>query len=67
MTWSLELGIAVALTVVVWSAFTLVFPSDPLGAGETVFVLAVFYGMVKLLRWAWGRWSLRPKAGADRK
>ncbi|WP_282606321.1 hypothetical protein [Pelagibius sp. Alg239-R121] len=49
MKWSIDLAVAVALTVFVWTAFYLTFPNEPLGAGETVFVLAVFYGLVKLV------------------
>lgn len=52
MKWSLDLGISVALTVIVWSAFYFTFPNEPLGAAETVFVLAVFFGLVKLYRLA---------------
>ena len=57
MKWSLDLGIAVALTVLVWVAFHATFPSEPLSAMETAFVLAVLYGAVKLARWAWRRWG----------
>ena len=65
MKWSLDIGIAAGLTVLVWFAFYLTFPSDPLGAAETAFVLAVFYALVKLCRWAWARRSIRPGAGTE--
>ena len=52
MKWSLDLGIAVALTVIVWSALYFTFPNEPLGLAETVFILAVFYGLVKLAQLA---------------
>lgn len=65
MKWSLELGIAVGLTVVVWAAFYFAFPGAPFSVAETAFVLVVFYGLVKLARWTWSRWSAKP--GAARK
>ena len=52
MKWSLDLGIAAALTVLVWAAFYFTFPDAPLGVAETVFVLAVFYGLIKLVHLA---------------
>ncbi len=52
MKWSLDLGVSVALTVIVWSGFYFTFPNEPLGAAETVFVLVVFYALVKLVRLA---------------
>jgi len=55
--WSLDLGIAVGLTVLVWTGFYLTFPSEPLTALETVFVLTVLFGITKLARWAWIRWG----------
>jgi hypothetical protein len=55
--WSLDLAIAVALTVVVWTVLYQTFPSEPLSAMETVFVLAVLYGLTKLGRLAWKRWG----------
>lgn len=64
MKWSLSLAIAVILTVMVWTAFYLTFPSEPLSAMETVFVLAVFYGLTWLGRWAWRRGRPRRQAGA---
>lgn len=69
MKWSLDLGIAVALTVLVWAAFYFTFPSEPFSAMETVFVLVVLYGVVKLTRWAWQRWGamLRSAVKAVRK
>ena len=69
MKWSLDLGIAVALTVLVWAAFYATFPSEPFSAMETVFVLVVLYGAVKLTRWAWQRWgaTLRSAVKAVRK
>jgi hypothetical protein len=67
MKWSLDLGIAVGLTVLVWTAFYLAFPSEPFSAAETAFVLAVLYGLVKLCRWAWTRWGVKPKAGVEPK
>ena len=62
MKWSLDLGIAVGLTVVVWSVFYFTFPSEPFSAMETVFVLVVLFGLTKLGHWAWNRWgaTLRP-------
>lgn len=50
--WSLDLGIAVALTVLVWAALYFTFPDAPLGVAETVFILAVFYGLIKLIHLA---------------
>lgn len=52
MKWSLDLGIAVALTVIVWAALYFTFPNEPLGLTETVFILAVFYGLLKLFQMA---------------
>lgn len=57
MKWSLDLGIAVALTVIVWTAFYFTFPSEPFAALETAFLLAVLFGLVKLARWVWRRWG----------
>ncbi len=65
MKWSLDLGIAVVLTVLIWTGFYFIFPSEPLTAIETVFVLAVTYGLVKLLRLAWKRWGSAIKAGSQ--
>ncbi len=60
--WSVDLGIAVALTVLVWTGFYLTFPSEALTLTETVFVLAVFFGLTKLVRLAWKRWGSSLKA-----
>ncbi|WP_340117478.1 hypothetical protein [Pelagibius sp. 7325] len=57
MKWSQDLGIAVALTVVVWSAFYFTFPSEPFSAMETIFVLVVLFGLTKFGHWAWNRWG----------
>lgn len=57
MRWSVDLGIAVVLTVLVWTGLHQTFPSEPLTATETVFVLAVLYGVTRLLRLAWKRWG----------
>ena len=65
MKWSLDLGISVALTVVVWSAFYFIFPSEPLGGAETVFVLAVFYGLLKLVRLAKKHLGSSEKANSE--
>lgn len=62
MKWSLDLAIAVALTVIVWSALYFAFPNDPLELAETVFVLAVFYGLVKLVQMAKKRLQSSEKA-----
>ena len=63
MKWSLDLVIAVALTVLVWASFYFTFPSEPLSAMETVFVLAVIVGVTKLVRLGWQRWRRKAKAG----
>ena len=63
MKWSLDLGIALALTVLMWTGFYLTFPSEPLSVAETIVVLTVIYGLVKLLRLAWKRWGPAMKAG----
>ena len=63
MKWSLDLTIAVVLTVLIWTGFYFAFPSEPFSALETVFVLAVIYGLVKLAHLAWNRWGPAAKAG----
>lgn len=63
MKWSLDIVIAVVLTVLVWTGLYLTFPSEPLTAMETVFVLAVLYGLAKLARLTWKRWGPSLKAG----
>ena len=63
MKWSLDIVIAVVLTVLVWTGFYAAFPSEPLSAMETVFVLAVIYGLVKLSRLIWKRWGPILKSG----
>ena len=63
MKWSLDIVIAVVLTVLIWTGFYFTFPSEPLKAAETVFILAVIYGLVKILRLAWKRWGPALKAG----
>ena len=63
MKWSLDIAIAVVLTVLIWTGFYVTFPSEPLGATETVFVLAVIYGLVKLARLIWKRLGPALKAG----
>ncbi len=60
--WSVDLGIAVALTVLVWTGFYLTFPSEALTLTETVFVLVVLYGLTKLVRLAWKRWGPASKS-----
>lgn len=65
MKWSLDLAVAVGLTVAVWFGFYLAFPSEPFGAGETAFVLAVCYALVKAARWLWSRRGGQPKVGAE--
>jgi hypothetical protein len=55
--WSLDLAIAVALTVVVWAGFYFAFPNEPFSAMETVFILVVLYVLTKLGHWAWNRWG----------
>lgn len=57
MKWSLDLAIAVALTVVVWAGFYFTFPNEPFSATETVFILVVLYGLTKLGHLAWNRWG----------
>jgi hypothetical protein len=61
--WSLDLGIAVGLTVLVWTGFYVTFPSDPFSAMETVFVLVVLFGLTKLVHWAWKRWGPSARSG----
>lgn len=58
MKWSLDLAIAVALTVLVWAGFYFTFPNEPLSAMETTFILALLYGLTKLGHWAWNRWGV---------
>ena len=57
MKWSLDLAVAAGLAVAVWSGFYVLFPSDPLTAGETLFVVVVLYGLTKAAFWAWRRWG----------
>lgn len=63
MKWSVDLAVAVALTVLVWAGFYVTFPSRPLSATETVFVLVVLYVLTKLGHLAWQRWGPAAKAG----
>lgn len=63
MKWTLELGVAAAITAAVWTLFRALFPGEPLTLGETVFVLAAVYGTVKGLRWLHTR--LRPGKAPD--
>lgn len=55
------LGVPFALTVVVWVAFYLRFPADPLGVGETLVVFVAASGLVALYRW----WRSRRGRGAS--
>ena len=55
MKWTLELGVAAAVTAAIWLLFRALFPGEPLTLGETVFVLAVVFGTVKGMRWLYTR------------